>query len=383
MQPSSPAMQPGVRLDAPPLAPESDVEPMKLCKRIAFTAILALAILAMAEALLRWATGPPPPPTEVHQVSPPGGSYLRESSGEVSALFQPRRTRQAFPVQASAPRFAVLGGSSVFEGGLGVGPQREFPKLLAQRSAFEGVNLGAPGLDSFDLLRICEELLQWSFQAVVVYAGHNDLGNAFFQKRYQGAGVRNTRGLLERLRLYTALRARLAPDRLEGPGTDLLTPQRRSKVREQLRANLQGIADLTRSHGVPLVLVVPVSRLTWRPQSQPCQSPDCPDQIFDRAMELQGRDPKAAGELLRRARDLDAMALRADSQVQQLVRDVAADEGAILADAAALLPRDPQLDVPRDGLFTDFLHFSPDGHQAMAALISPLLEDLAREEPAH
>ncbi|MFH1462760.1 MAG: SGNH/GDSL hydrolase family protein [Pseudomonadota bacterium] len=347
---------------------------------------VALALLVAAEGVLRLVLGAPTPPPAL-QVGHGGvGAAFEPRGALVAAAFQPPGLQVVFEPERNARRFAVLGGSSVQEGRHGVGRGREFTALLEATLGVEGLNLGSPGLDSGDLVVITRELLAWPPAALVVYAGHNDLGNVLMGRHHPGVGgalVARVRHALGWLQLYDLLRAAFTRG---GPGRAsplALSAADRAAIGAAYAENLDTIAGLAEARGVPLVLVVPVSNLCTTPEPQACEGEGCPEVLYREGAALRGTDPVAAAALLRRARDADGLALRADSAMQDSVRAVAAAHpGVVLVDTERGLPREPGLDVPAADLFSDVLHFSVEGHRAMAELIAPALaEALGREGP--
>lgn len=353
---------------------------------------VALALLALVESGLRLGLGPPPPPVRVLGVL--GEKDFRlEARGPVMVPIWQEESHlgvRPFPCQVDKPRVAVLGGSSVHGGSLGVGFGGEFPARLGQRLKIPVLNLAAPALDSFDHVRIVEALGDCRADLLVLYAGHNDLGNARFFARYGtvSAGlVAHAQGALEHLQLFVQLR-RLVDRRVVGGTTanvgDALPPLTAAQEQTSLRyleANLRRIAWLCREAGRKLIFVTPVSQLTSPPVDPGCAEEGCAGEAYAEAMRLKDEDPARAALLLRAARDLDRIAVRANSAVLALLGRVAAEEGVGFIDAEAELPRDPDFDVPNGGLFLDGLHLSASGHEALAKLIGPAVQAALEADP--
>ncbi len=344
--------------------------------------VAALALLGL-EGGLRLLLGPPCPALEVHLVKGEVDRYVERDGEWMRTLYTRDRDRVVVPLASPSPRFAVLGGSSVHEGELGVGAPREFTQVLASRLGVSGLNLGSPGLDSHDLVQILDELEGVDLDAVVVYAGHNDLGNLARGRHHRGLAVTaqlQLRSALERSQLYWVLAGVVdrdsEPVHRRGPPAPLSDEARAEAVRH-FEANLAHMAWQAGRIDLPLVVVVPVSRLTKPPDAQACEPPDCPLELFEQGTRLRGTDPEGAAALLRRARDVDGLAIRAPSVLQDAVRALAAKHPHVhLVDAPVQLPQEPELAVPSGQLFSDPLHFSVAGHAAMAEAIAPVLAPL-------
>ncbi len=362
----------------------SPSRPRSRIVRLLLGVSVALGVFAGVEIGLRLLLGPPVPTLEIHLVPRPSDRLLELGEETFGTVFRGPGEHPVFPIGSERPRFVVLGGSSVHEGEHGVGEALEFTQRCADRLGVVGINLGFPGLDSFDLVRIMEQLGPIDLDAMVVYAGHNDLGNVAMGRRYQGLGPFARLELqagLERLRCYWLLAAGIARvgarKPRQGHPQPLSAAQREAATRH-FRANLERMAWISARQERPLVLVVPISRLTLPPEAQPCGGQDCPRPLFEAGMAERYRDPYAAAALLRRARDLDGLAVRASSSVQEAVREVAAAYDHVhLLDAPRLLPSEDGLAVPADELFSDPLHLSEAGHQALggelATVLGPLL----------
>lgn len=362
-------------------------------RRLLVGLAVALGLLGLVELGLRLALGPPPPPVKVYRVESGLYRYIEVTDGGEAVLrYQQGGDRPRFPVAPEGPRFAVLGGSSVHLGTRGIEPEEQFPGLLAAATGFEVLNLGAPALDSHDLAELTAEAVELGLTGLVVYTGHNDIGNAWFFERYGSAGGRwqaELLALLEHLQLYCQLRRLLDGAQLVemgahngvGPQARLqpesdLSPERRAVALRYLEANLRRIAHLTRRAGVELVLVTPVSNAFTAPNPECLAPPECAMDYFHAAMEARDRDPVQATAWLWRAIELDRVPVRATPQVVDIVREVARDEELRLVDAAALLPREPGLDLPAVDLFQDHMHFTAEGQRHMAELLEPVLREI-------
>ncbi|MFT5679427.1 MAG: lysophospholipase L1-like esterase [Myxococcota bacterium] len=344
---------------------------------------VAAVMLAGAELMLRVVLGPPPPPVAVYSGLQPHEHYFSTDEGSVTADYQSRDPFPPWPAAVPHPRAAVIGGSSVHERSAGVRPEGEFPALIAAATGIDTLNLGSPALDSHDLVRLVEELLVSPPDVLVVYTGHNDFGNTYFNQRYgnlsAGLSARAQAGM-EQLQLFCQLRRLIAPlsqatsagPSFNNQGAPISRTQWWAALR-YLEANLRRIVWMSDKADVPVVLVTPVSALARPPAALRCMGDGpCAMELWRAALEE--TDPLTSEALMRRARDTDGIPMRAPSQAIDAVRRVAQEEGAILVDAERDLPRHIGLDTPADGLFHDHVHFTAAGHAAMAELIAPAVQ---------
>lgn len=337
---------------------------------------------------LRGALGPPEAAIRVHAALGEHEQYLVENAGWVATTYGDS-SRDAFRPTQTGPRFAVLGGSTVHGGTANAGFDQEFPHRAARMLGVTALNLGSPGLDSHDLVRILDELDGVGLDALVVYTGHNDFGNAHFEGRYGTA--RSKLGAyvhagFSRLQLFAQLsrlvrpitgaarRARVGMDPAAGE-VHPLGPARQRMVLSGLEANLDRLAWTAGRRGLPTVFVVPVGRLSQTSGRMPCDRPDCPEMLVRRAREIAESDPEEAVRLLQRARDTDPIGLRAPTPAQDLVRQLGDRyDHVTVVDAFARLPRDARFDVPDAKLFVDPVHLSRRGHTQVGALVALALE---------
>jgi Flp pilus assembly protein TadD len=90
---------------------------------------------------------------------------------------------------------------------------------------------------------------------------------------------------------------------------------------------------------------------------------------------LQAGQADKARAALESARDYDALAVRADSRINEVLRSVAAEagDGVTLVDAAAFMARDG---VPGSDWFFEHVHFTPEGNYRLARLVAEHIDPL-------
>lgn len=355
-------------------------------KKTLYGLIFASFLLVLLEGGLRLLLGPPPPPVRVFNALGDHDAWLQEEGGKVRATYIDIQPPPPFPAQYEGKRCAVHGGSSVHAGTPSLDATQEFPGLLERNLQIPVVNLGSPGLDTFDHRAITEEMVRWPWSCLVVYAGHNDFGNAFFQARYgdlvSGVGARVRAGL-EHFQLFVQLHRVLAPVEglprsvmgRGGPDNNLIDDTRWWAALRYLEANARRIVWVAKKHDIQVILVSPVSDVLEEPGQTDCTGPDCAGVVYQQAVRLRKSDPAQSAALFKQARDLDRVALRAPTAAQEAFRRVAEEEGAIFVDADKLLPQEPDIDVPSKSLFVDGVHFSAEGHRSMSRILIPVIRE--------
>lgn len=353
-----------------------------LLRRLAFSAVVLVVVLGSVELGLRLVSGAPPPAVRVIRALGEHERYLEPGAEGWTPTYQHDTT--PLPADDGRPLVAVMGGSSVHRGTPQLRRGAEFAAITGRRLRVRSANLGSPGFDSHDLVVLTEELLRAppdgpeNPDAIVIYTGHNDFGNARYQARYgtvrQGLQAR-AHSLLSRLQTYAWLSRALRPAqglaRHKGQSDDQspLSEAAWEQAGEDLRRNLSRLVERTGAAGVPLAFVTPISNLVYRPRDTRCSPDRCVTEQFDAAL--------AAGDAagLRAARDGDRVSLRAPSWLRAHLLGLPAENSHVhVIDAETQLPRDPAADVPGRHLFVDPIHLSPEGHRLLGELIARELQ---------
>ncbi len=346
---------------------------------------VAALVLLIVEGGLRLVFGSPSPSIRVTMGLADHESFLVRDGDRVRTTYQ-APVVGSFAVDPGGPRVAVLGASSVHGGTPGNGIsaddmwQMEFPALLEQITGIPTLNLGQPATSSGYLVSILEELLEYPVSVVVVYAGHCELGNAYFEKRYRGLRGIAIQGhpWLERSQLFVQMRrvlqgsvpATAATDSIPDPP---LSSREVETIETEFRANLERIVALGRGAGVRLVLVSPACDLTYPPVFSSGPRGQANYERWQEGMSLRATHPQRARSLLEEARDASLRPVRASTRIEAITREVGEQEGVRLVVAGRSLPQDDHGSIPAPWLFADELHFTLDGHRAMAELLAPVI----------
>lgn len=376
---------------------------MTRLRRALLGLLVAGAVLAAIEGVARLASGPPVVPVVVRM--PDGSEGLFTTDPVTPKLVEHQAWWPQGPKDPARPRIVMLGGSSL------AGPPQD-ARLAANQLAglldAEVVNLGVGGMDTGHLLAELPGVLALDPDLVVVYSGHNDLGNAVFSQRYAEPGavaVARVRQVLGHSRVYELLEAawRGREEKavvVQWDSRDMaLGAAEKAAVLSDQEARLGALLDGLRQAGVPVLLStvvsnaffpsvhwecperlealgVPASRTAILPVGEvdaaalaaaraeaPCRDLD---QVAARLQWVE--DPAAAAEALQRLRDEDPKPLRAPRRVNAILRELAGD-GVELVDSAAEFQRLGG-GVEPPGWFRDPVHFSEDGHRALAVVLA-------------
>ncbi len=268
-------------------------------------------------------------------------------------------------------------------------------QLLPDRHV-EVINLGVAAVASFPVRKLAEQALdQLDPDLLLLYGGHNEFYGAGGVASYQFMGTRPwSMELSYRLRRSamvqlaeallrpssdtaamaaapTADREQLiqvmaAIDRVE-PGGALHDTARRN-----LEHNFRAVLRHARRRGVPVLLGTLVSNerdlaplAAWQEAAGDGARDLDASRHYAHARDLEARGDPAAAEAFRLARDLDAMPWRGARDKNEMLRRLAAEESATLADCEASFARAAQ-GATGWGQFADHVHPSPSGQALLA-----------------
>jgi tetratricopeptide (TPR) repeat protein len=252
----------------------------------------------------------------------------------------------------------------------------------------EVVNLSMTGVNSHVLRVVAEEARQLQPDALVLYAGHNEVIGPYGPVSVFGRqlsanflvqlsmAVRNTRTGRAMGELLTALSPSETP-LWEGlaefqNARMALTDPALARMYGQVRDNFEAIIGQAVDDGAKVVVCVPAVNLNdWTPLAGGPEMPAADRYDQGRRAQAQGNWDEA-WEHYRAACDLDPVRFRADSAVRQLQREVAEESGGpgvALVDADRWLHEwNPGFETDRR-FFLEHVHMTFEGRVAAAALI--------------
>ena len=279
----------------------------------------------------------------------------------------------------------------------------------------EVVNLGITSIASFAVAQVVEDALVLSPDLVVVYTGHNEFYGLYGAGRYQ-----RLQYFFQQLRLTHLVDGLLGGIGTRDEPTDLikmaaargevpLHSSGRATAEQNLRDNLRRVSRLCERAQVPLVLCTVVANdagfapvgstegdEAWKARVEQAaqvltrgyvaleDAEDALPQLEQaaalssehawlwylqgRALERLGRDAQAR-RAFRKARDLDTMPWRAPTAHNAVIRAVAKEHGAVLADVeAAFADAAPAQGVGWEWM-VDHVHFSVAGQALLARTV--------------
>jgi len=397
------------------------------------TLVVGVALVVVAEGLLRLVPGLGPSPLVVTLAKDEvTGESLRATSrfyaqrffaqykGRLAAAGQMGEHFFVEPAPANRYRVVFVGASTVqgFPHPRRLAAASFLQAMLADawpEREVEVVNLGITSIASFAVVQVVEDALVLSPDLVVVYTGHNEFYGLY------GAG-RNQRlqYFLRQLHLTHLVDGLLGGIGTRDEPTDLIKMAAargevplhgpgRATAEQNLRDNLRRVSQLCERAQVPLVLCTIVANdagfapvgstegdEAWKARvEQAAQvltrgyvAPEDAEDVLrqleqaetlssehawlwylqGRALERLGRDTEAQ-RAFRKARDLDTMPWRAPTAHNAVIRAVATEHGAVLADvAAAFVEAAPAQGVGWEWM-VDHVHFSVAGQALLARTI--------------
>lgn len=385
--------------------PTPDAVPLSLRKRLVFGLFTAALALGLFEGAARLVAGEPPPSDMVARISQ-CRVVAHEDTGWLDC--QPGSMEDVSAPLAPSPdrkRVVFLGGSSVRESHVRGRPT--FAAAIGERlPGIEVLNFGATGMTVANVARLASELDVLQPDLVVIYSGHNDYNGDVFR-----GSIRGTRlwmvpvhRFLEKSWLHGLLarRARGLPagDR---PTARVMT------VEDDFALELRADVDARYAHDLELAVTespapVVLCTLLRNPEYPPSgvyapDHPDCSQRLpglegprrqadrrveqseqacgessitwWNRALSHADRgDEVQAVEAWYASLDADALPVRAPHSADPIVRAVAERTGVRLVDLEQTLG--PLADP---AFFTDTLHFSAEGTEAIADVLAPVIAD--------
>jgi tetratricopeptide (TPR) repeat protein len=411
--------------------------------------LLGLGILLVVELLLRLAGfgGPGDRPDPFGGFSPGEPHFVRDVNKEDEAVLRVRDDRlgalnaESFPESKPADevRLFCLGGSSTFGFPYNAGASfcRHLEDALASvrpSAEVRVVNCGAMSYGSRRVLNLLREVAAHEPDGFVIYTGHNE----YVERRFFAPFLeeppwrRTTRGLLNRSRLYVALRRILAlaagSRQAEtgdlfgvGPVRDDSRRLRRTAAEDRLVAEnfrfvLDEMAAVARNAGKPLFLVRPAANLRdWAPEASDfaLELPEGESRRRDAALASarrlwnRGSGPAALeaveealrldstpamGHYLRgtillalgrrdeavlalsEARDRDAAPIRITGPLSRAIADAWDAHDLPALDAAAALARESPEEIVGHEMILDYCHPTLAGHRRIAAMLVPAIQ---------
>ena len=397
------------------------------------TLAVGVALVVGAEGLLRLVPGLGPSPLVVTLAEDEAtGESLRATSrfyaqrffaqykGRLAAAGQMGEHFFVEPAPANRYRVVFVGASTVqgFPHPRRLAAASFLQAMLADawpEREVEVVNLGITSIASFAVAQVVEDALVLSPDLVVVYTGHNEFYGLYGAGRHQ-----RLQYFLRQLHLTHLVDGLLGSIGDRDEPTDLIkmaaargeVPLRdpgRAMAEQNLRDNLRRVSRLCERAQVPLVLCTIVANdagfapvgstegdEAWKARveqaaqvlTQGYVAPDNAEDVLQqleqaaalsrehawlwylqgRALERLGRDAQAQ-RAFRKARDLDTMPWRAPTIHNAVIRAVAKEHGAILADVeAAFVDAAPVRGVGWEWM-VDHVHFSVAGQVLLARTV--------------
>jgi len=301
----------------------------------------------------------------------PGSDYRdNDTSGHINALGLrgPERTIEKPP---GTLRVICVGGSTTFGAGI-LGDENTYPARLEEHLAralpdrrVEVWNAGVPGYTTAeDVIYLGLRLIDFHPDLIVLYEGYND----FKPNRYPGfvsdyshwrdREVVPRRGLLDHLRFYVkmgSLAARLTSRGGEGGDTaaQVIDPRSGDKLRRFDTVGEEGLAAFRRN----LETMIAISRKAGAEVALATYAHPCTGENLSAHPDLFTYLPAYLPNLTFKG------ALDAFDRYNEAIRRVAEKEGALLADAARVIPADTSL-------FVDHVHYNAKGADLFAGVVA-------------
>ena len=297
----------------------------------------------------------------------------------------------------------------------------------------EVLNAGCNALGSFQVLRVFKDLLRYKPDLVIVYSGHNEFfgPNEFILPKekaflYQNQTLNGFFLFLRRTYSYQVVKWAIGflPKKLQTKPQDYadwsvknnisFDDPIHASIRINYRKNLTELVRLAKASGIQVILCAPVSNWTFPPfisknassitkegRAQWASRMQLADTTYKQgkyaeALDIWQKlkdvdstfadiyfqcgkgytklsDYQAAAYELWRAKDFDQMPFRAKSFISMICRDVARENGIILADMEQYFINLSDRYLPHPNLFIDHVHPTDEGNYYLALYLAQLI----------
>ncbi len=274
----------------------------------------------------------------------------------------------------------------------------------------EMINTAMTAINSHVVAEIARECVRYEPDAFVVYMGNNEVVGPFgpgtiFTSGAPPQPLVRTRLIAQRTRIgqlfERAASSAVAPRTSQGTrwrGMEMLTGQqiaaddpRLDRTYASFRANLEAILDVAKKARVPAFVGTVAVNLRDNPPFASLHTRDANDadmqyQLGIGSFELGFRSDAARS--FARARDLDLLRFRADSRINEAIRDIAArraQDVVTFADLEKVFASARQ-GAPGDDVFWEHVHLNEIGNdliaRAIAAFLTQKIASARGREPA-
>jgi len=287
------------------------------------------------------------------------------------------------PKREDTTRVFIFGGSAAMgvpEPAYGVGRFLEaMLRIRYPERRFEVVNAAMTAINSHAVLPVARDCARLQPDVCIVYMGNNEVVGPY------GCGTVFTGCIRSRsmIRLGLKLKTTRIGQWLssfgerevyaEWQGMEMFLAHgvsqgnpRLSTVYDHFRANLRETCETLCAAGSRVVVCTVASNLSDSPPFASEPGADGADAHYRLGRDAEKRgDPAAARNAFRRARDLDALRFRADSEINAIVRATAESmAGVALVDVA-----DRFAALRDEEMFYEHVHFTPEGNYEIARLL--------------
>ncbi len=365
----------------------------RLLKRVALALLVPLLLFGGGEVALRLLRVGYPT-TFLTRANVGGRSRWVDNIFYGYRFFPPRLSRTTMPIvmdrtpELGAIRIYILGESAAMgEPQAEFGPARWLETILHARypnQRFEVINAAMTAINSYVIADIARELSYFSPAAFILYMGNNEVVGPYgpgtvFEWPVEWPGVNALRVTASSLRLAGPLNRALHRDdgSAHWTGMDMFESRRVApddnrmpRVYSEFRRNLRRILAAARRGDAKVALsTVAVNLAGCAPFAG-----DQARQNFAAAARAANADER--WHLLESARDQDELRFRADSTINQIIRDVANETPVTFVDAdRAFVQLQRGGSAPED-LFVDHVHFAAEGNYRLAMLWADALTNL-------
>ncbi|MGB0345843.1 MAG: GDSL-type esterase/lipase family protein, partial [Balneolaceae bacterium] len=300
--------------------------------------------------------------------------------------------------QKNTFRVFVFGGSSTQ--GFPYNFYYSFSDQLEQRLLLntegvnvEVINLGMTAVNSYVIQDLSKKVLEYEPDAIIIYAGHNEYYGSFGAASTQFGFVNNValkRFIiwLKNFRFYQVLESLMSSDNTDSGERRTMMAKviNDSNINldgdiynhgiKQYQTNLDDVLNRFSDNNIPVFIGTIASKL--RNQEPLTENEEALNSYAEGDSLFAALDTVSALKKYIEARELDGIRFRAPNKINEVIREVATSNGAIVVDVENMIRSKSQSKIEDESLFIDHLHPNYIGHQLIADLFLEYILEIPR-----
>lgn len=248
-------------------------------------------------------------------------------------------------------------------------------------------------VNSYVIQDLSKKVLEYEPDAIIIYAGHNEYYGSFGAASTQFGFVNNValkRFIiwLKNFRFYQVLESLMSSDNTDSGERRTMMAKviNDSNINldgdiynhgiKQYQTNLDDVLNRFSDNNIPVFIGTIASKL--RNQEPLTENEEALNSYAEGDSLFAALDTVSALKKYIEARELDGIRFRAPNKINEVIREVATSNGAIVVDVENMIRSKSQSKIEDESLFIDHLHPNYIGHQLIADLFLEYILEIPR-----